>query len=150
MNRRTLIALVALLPTAFAAAPAYAGKAEIFTGLVEGVAAGGYDTVSYFTGTPVEGSKEFSTKWKDAEWRFASAANRDAFVASPENYAPQYGGYCAFALSKGALAKGEPTAWTVNEGKLYLNYSEAVRENWRSDIAGNVAAANGNWPKVLE
>ena len=150
MNRRTLIALAALLPAFLMSAPAFAGKAEVFTGLVEGVGAGGYDSVSYFTGTPVEGSKEFSTKWKGAEWRFASAANRDAFVASPEKYAPQYGGYCAFALSKGALAKGEPTAWTVNEGKLYLNYSEAVRENWRSDIPGNVASANGNWPKVLE
>jgi hypothetical protein len=144
MNRRTLLALAALIPAALAAAPAFAGKPEIFTGLVQGVGAGGYDAVSYFTGTPVEGSKEFTAKWKGAEWRFASAANRDAFTA------PQYGGYCAFALSKGALAKGEPTAWTVNEGKLYLNYSEAVRANWRSDIPGNVAAANGNWPKVLE
>ena len=150
MNRRTLLALAVLLPAAFATAPAFAGKPEIFTGLVEGVGAGGYDVVSYFTGTPAEGSKEFTAKWKDSEWRFASAANRDAFTAAPEKYAPQYGGYCAFALSKGALAKGEPTAWTVNEGKLYLNYSEAVRENWRSDIPGNVAAANGNWPKVLE
>ena len=150
MNRRTLIALAALAPALLMSAPAFAGKAEIFTGLVEGVGAGGYDAVSYFTGTPVEGSKEFSTNWKGAEWRFASAANRDAFTASPEKYAPQYGGYCAFALSKGALAKGEPTAWTVNEGKLYLNYSEAVRENWRTDIPGNVVKADGNWPKVLE
>ena len=150
MNRRTILALAAFLPAALAAAPAFAGKAEIFTGLVDGVGAGGYDAVSFFTGTPVEGSKEFSTKWKDAEWRFANAANRDTFTASPEKYAPQYGGYCAFALSKGALAKGDPKAWTVNEGKLYLNYSEAVRENWRSDIPGNVASANGNWPKVLE
>lgn len=150
MNRRTLIALAALAPALLMSVPAFAGKAEIFTGLVEGVGAGGYDAVSYFTGTPVEGSKEFSTNWKGAEWRFASAANRDAFTASPEKYAPQYGGYCAFALSKGALAKGEPTAWTVNEGKLYLNYSEAVRENWRTDIPGNVTKADGNWPKVLE
>jgi hypothetical protein len=150
MNRRTLLALAALLPAAFAAGPAHAGKPEIFTGLVDGVGAGGYDAVSYFTGTPLEGSKEFTAKWKDAEWRFASAANRDAFTASPEKYAPQYGGYCAFALSKGALAKGDPMAWTVNDDKLYLNYSEAVRENWRSDIPGNVTAANGNWPNVLK
>ncbi len=85
MNRRTLIALAALLPAFLMSAPAFAGKAEVFTGLVEGVGAGGYDSVSYFTGTPVEGSKEFSTKWKGAEWRFASAANRDAFVAARKN-----------------------------------------------------------------
>jgi hypothetical protein len=150
MNRRTLLALAAFLPAALAAAPAFAGKSEIFTGLVDGVAVGGYDAVSYFSGKPLEGSKEFSTKWKNTEWRFASAANLKAFTASPEKYAPQYGGYCAFAVSKGATAKGDPMAWTVNDGKLYLNYSTAVREEWRSDIPGNVAAANGNWPKVLE
>lgn len=150
MNRRTILALCAIAPLAFSTSPAFAGKAEIFTGLVDGVAVGGYDAVSYFTGTPAEGSKEFSTKWKDVEWRFANAANRDAFLASPEKYAPQYGGYCAYAVSQGYTAKGDPTAWTVNDGKLYLNYSIEVRATWEKDIPGYVSAANGNWPKVLE
>ncbi len=151
MNRRSvLIALATSVSFALAPLPALAGKAEIFTGLVEGVALGGYDAVSYFAGTPVEGKADFSTKWKDAEWRFASAENRDAFVAAPEKYAPQYGGYCAFAVSKGATAKGDPKVWTVVDGKLYLNFNEAVQTNWKTDIPGNISAANENWPKVLE
>ena len=150
MNRRTLIALAALLPAFLMSAPAFAGKAEVFTGLVEGVGAGGYDSVSYFTGTPVEGSKEFSTKWKGAEWRFASAANRDAFTAAPEKYAPQYGGYCAYAVSKGATAPGDPAVYTVHEGKLYMNFSPAVQVTWKQDVPGNITKADGNWPRVLE
>ncbi len=148
MNRRSLLAFSILAP--LLSSPAFAGKAEIFTGLVEGVAAGGYDAVSYFSGAPTEGSAEYKTEWKGVEWRFASAANRDTFIATPEKYAPQYGGYCAYAVSKGSTAKGDPTAWTVNDGKLYLNYSTAVRDTWKMDILGNVAAANANWPKVLE
>lgn len=151
MNRRTiLIAASATFISALLPIAAYAAKSEIFTGIVEGVAVGGYDAVSYFSGKPMEGTAEFSTKWKDAEWRFASAENRDLFAASPEKYAPQYGGYCAYAVSKGATAKGDPNAWTVNDGKLYLNFNESVRTTWRTDILGNISKANQNWPKVLE
>jgi hypothetical protein len=151
MNRRTiLLAFATSMPLILAPLPALAGKAEVFTGLVEGVALGGYDAVTYFSGQPMEGKADFSTKWKDAEWRFTTAENRDAFVASPDTYAPQYGGYCAFAVSKGSTAKGDPNAWTVVDGKLYLNYNQAVQTNWKSDIAGNISAANANWPKVLE
>jgi hypothetical protein len=123
---------------------------EIFTGLVSGVGAGGYDVVSYFSGTPKEGKEEFTAQWKDARWRFASAENLKMFEAAPEKYAPQYGGYCAFAVAQGAIAEGQPEIWTVADGKLYLNFSQSVQEEWRSDIPGYIAAANANWPKVLE
>jgi YHS domain-containing protein len=147
MNRRTLLAIPALfvLPRV-----ALAGKPEIFTGLVQGVAGGGYDVVSYFKGgEPRRGEAKFATNWKGATWRFASQANLDAFKADPEKYAPQYGGYCAYAVSRGYTAKGEPEAWTVVDGKLYLNYSLDVRKTWADDIPGNIAKANGNWPGVL-
>jgi YHS domain-containing protein len=151
MNRRSALKFVAVAAVS-AALPlsAFAGKADVFTGIVDGVAVGGYDAVSYFTGTPLEGKSDIKTDWNGAEWRFANAGNKAAFIADPEKYAPQYGGYCAFAVSKGATAKGDPQAWTVVNDKLYLNFSQGVREQWRSDIPGNVAAANGNWPKVLE
>jgi hypothetical protein len=149
VKRRTLLLLLTLAPVSAAEAPAIAGQPEISTAIVEGVAVGGYDAVSYFSGEPAEGSKDMSVRWKDAEWRFSSAANRDAFTAAPEKYAPQYGGYCAFAVSKGATAKGDPTAWTVSGGKLYLNFSQGVRQTWRMDVPGNVAAADKNWPGVL-
>ena len=150
MRRRTLLALSALVPMLALSGPALAGKAEIDTGAMEGIALGGNDAVSYFANAPVKGSDEFSTDWKGAKWKFTSAANRDAFVASPDKYAPQYGGYCAYAVSKGATAPGDPAVYTVHEGKLYMNFSPAVQVTWKQDVPGNITKADGNWPKVLE
>jgi YHS domain-containing protein len=147
MHRRTFTALIFALPFA---SLAQAAEPEIYTGLVDGVGAGGYDVVSYFGGTPSDGKDEFVSQWKGAKWRFASAENMKLFEASPEKYAPQYGGYCAYAVSKGYTAKGDPEAWTVHDGKLYLNYSKSVRDTWAQDIPGNITAGNANWPKVLE
>ncbi|MFT4743428.1 MAG: hypothetical protein ACI91Z_001403, partial [Yoonia sp.] len=90
-----------------------------------------------------------SLMWKGAQWRFSSAGNLDIFEANPMAYAPQYGGYCAFALSKGALATTDPDAWTIYDGKLYLNYSTNVRKIWSQDIPGNIALADANWPTIL-
>ena len=88
--------------------------------------------------------------WKGATWRFASAANRTAFEMNPKAYAPQYGGYCAYAVSRGYTAKIEPDAWRIVDGKLYLNYSRSVRTHWAADVPGNIAKANANWPAVLK
>ncbi len=115
-----------------------------------GVAINGYDPVAYFTeGKPVEGSSDFTTEWMGATWHFSSAENRDMFVAAPEDYAPQYGGYCAFAVSYGSTASTVPEAWTVHNGKLYLNFSLGVRDRWRADIDERIALADKNWPGVL-
>ena len=151
MNRRNVLKITAILALAtLLPLPALAGKAEIYTGLVKDTGAGGYDVVSYQTGSPVEGKAEFSTRWKGAVWLFSSAENRNAFVAAPEKYAPQFGGYCAWAVSQGYTAKGDPDAWSVVSGKLYLNYSQSVKSTWTKDIPGNISAGNQNWPKVLE
>jgi YHS domain-containing protein len=151
MKRRHLLqtglvaAAAALMPSR-----ASAGKDKVFTGLVEGTGAGGYDVVAYFSGAPVEGKADITSEWNGARWRFANAENKAAFDADPEKYAPQFGGYCAYAVSKGATAKGDPQAWSVVDGKLYLNYSTGVRTEWQKDVPGNIAAGNANWPKVLE
>jgi len=111
----------------------------------------GYDPVAYFTqGAPVEGRKEFSAEWQGATWQFASAANREAFLSEPERYAPQYGGYCAYAVSQGYTAKIEPEAWKIVDGKLYLNYSLGVQRQWEARQAEYIVAADRNWPGVLE
>ncbi len=147
MNRRFFIAAaaIAVLPDA-----GFAAEPELFTGLVKGVAVGGYDAVSYFGGDgPQRGVEEFSTIWKGAAWRFSSRANLEAFKADPAKYEPQYGGYCAYAVSQGSTAKAVPEAWTVVGGKLYLNYSLDVRKTWSEDIPGNIVKADGNWPGVL-
>ena len=115
-----------------------------------GVAIDGWDPVAYFTdGKPVEGSKAYSFDWNGATWRFASAAHRDLFAQAPEKYAPQYGGYCAWAVSQGYTADIDPEAWTIDHGRLFLNYSLDVQKKWAADIPGNVAKGDGNWPKLL-
>ena len=113
-------------------------------------AIGGYDPVAYFTdGKPVAGKPEFTHEWNGATWRFASAANRAAFALEPERYAPQFGGYCAYAVGNAYTAKSDPLAWHVEDGKLYLNFSAEVREIWLKDKARLIPAAVANWPKVI-
>ena len=96
------------------------------------------------------GKADITYSWKGATWRFASAQNRDAFKADPEKYAPQYGGYCAYAVSQGATAKGDPKVWSVVDGKLYLNLSASVQKTWEKDVPGYIKSADKNWPEVLK
>jgi hypothetical protein len=126
-------------------------KSEIYKNW-RGIAIKGYDPVAYYKdGKPVKGSGDYEFKWKDAKWRFASAEHRDLFEADPERYAPRYGGYCAWAVSQGYTASVDPqNAWSIVEGKLYLNYDVEVKEKWEKDIQGNIAKADANWPGVLK
>jgi len=110
----------------------------------------GYDPVAYFIQSkPVQGSKQYTYQWRGANWRFASAENRDRFAAMPEKYAPQYGGYCAYGVAQGYAVKIEPEAWSIVDGKLYLNYSLGVQEDWKQDVPGYLRRADANWPNVL-
>ena len=86
----------------------------------------------------------------DAEWYFASAANWDVFAKYPERYAPRYGGYCAWAVSEGYTAKGDPNVWNIVEGVLYLNYNSQIQERWTADIPGHIERANANYPDLVE
>jgi YHS domain-containing protein len=142
--RRNLLAAVAVLFMA----PVAARAGEIND--LDGAAIKGYDPVAYFTqGKPVPGSEQFVLRHKGATFRFASAANRDAFAAAPERYAPQYGGFCAYGTSRGYKADIDPAAYTVVDGKLYLNYSKSVQTTWNQDRAGYIAKADANWPSVV-
>jgi YHS domain-containing protein len=146
--RRGLGLLIVLLLVCAAASPAAAGGV-VNSSLLGGVAIEGTDPVAYFEeGKPVAGSSDFEHEWMGATWRFASAANRDQFAADPEKYAPQYGGYCAWAVAQGSTAKIDPAAWKIVDGKLYLNYSKGVQAQWVGDIPGNIAKADANWPKI--
>lgn len=130
---------------------AWAAKPNIYVGFASNVAVSGYDPVAYFTeGEPVKGSKEFTHEYDGAVWRFSSQQNLDAFAEDPEAFAPQYGGYCAWAAAQGYTAKGNPKYWTIVDGKLYLNYSAKVQKDWEQDIPGFIAKADENWPDILE
>ena len=144
INRRTALAMIG----ATIASPAHANRPAIYKGN-NNIAVNGYDVVGYFAdNTHVEGQPEINLNWMGAIWQFASAENQSLFSANPERYAPQYGGHCAYAASKGALASSVPEAWTIVDGKLYLNYSLGVRDLWRQDIAGNIALADDFWPNL--
>ena len=154
-TRRNLLIAGGTLLTGLAAAGAYvglAGTAEagpIFHGETEGVAINGYDAVAYFTqNAPVAGSSDHVFDWRGARWHFASAENRAAFAADPERYAPRYGGFCAFAMAQGQKVKTDPAAFSIVDGKLYLNYDLPVRDRWDADRANFIAAADERWPKV--
>lgn len=116
-----------------------------------GIAIKGYDPVAYFTdGKPVKGDAQFAWKWQGATWHFASAEHRDLFQAQPESYAPQFGGYCAWAVSQNYTANSDPeNAWKIVNGKLYLNYSPAVQKKWEGDVPGHIAQAESHWPKLI-
>lgn len=115
-----------------------------------GNAIDGYDVVAYFTdGRPVKGSGDHEFEWRGATWKFASAGHRDLFAKDPEKYAPQYGGFCAFGVSRGYAVGIDPEAWRIVDGKLYLNYNREVQAEWVKDIPGFIAKADANWPKIV-
>ncbi|MEL6569894.1 MAG: YHS domain-containing (seleno)protein [Pseudomonadota bacterium] len=153
MTLKTLIAAatLTLIPAIAVAPAAHAEKAPVYTGLFNNLAVEGHDPVAYFTeGRPVKGERAYSTDYNGATFRFASQANLDTFLADPVKYAPQYGGYCAWAVSQGYTAKGDADHWKIVDGKLYLNYNKSVQETWEEDIPGFVTLADGNWPTVLD
>lgn len=146
ISRRSLLGSMALAPVL--ATPALAREPQFYS--ENGIAIDGSDTVAYFAGNgPVAGQSAFSVMWQGAEWRFANAENLAAFEADPESFAPQFGGYCAYAVSKGYTASTVPEAWTLHDGKLYLNFSKRIQRRWERDIPGNIAKGNENWPSVL-
>ncbi len=115
------------------------------------VAVHGYDPVAYFTaGEPTHGSSQYTATYKNAIYQFSSAQNRDAFRGNPSKYAPQYGGYCAMGVALTKKLDGDPTAWKIRDGKLYLNLNKDVQAKWVQDIPGNLKTAETIWPKIKE
>ena len=114
------------------------------------VAIGGYDAVSYFGASgPVVGKSAHSTQWNGATWQFASAENLSTFQADPEKYAPQYGGYCAFAVGHNALAPGNPLNWHIENDKLYLNLNNGVQQRWLSNRRDLISKADRNFSGLI-
>lgn len=149
ITRRHLLALTAAAPAlAFTTQSAIAATPSVYA--EGGIAVDGTDVVGYFTqGKPVAGSPDITHDYMGVTWRFSSTENRDVFAADPKKYAPQYGGYCAFAVSQGYTASTIPEAWKIVDDKLYLNFSRRVQRRWERDIPGHIASADANWPSVL-
>lgn len=140
----TLLSLVTLISAnAFAVDP-------IYTPWHNNLAIKGYDTVAYFTkNQPFKGNSDFEYEWQGATWRFVSAENREKFISAPEKFAPQYGGYCAYAIAQDSTASIDPSQFSIVDGKLYLNYSKSVQQQWLEDQAAFISQADQNWPSIL-
>lgn len=129
---------------------AMAKSEPVYTGTFNNTAVGGYDAVSYFTnGQPAKGKPAHAYKYQGATWLFSSAENLAMFVATPDKYAPQYGGYCAYGLAQGALVSADPTAWKIVNDKLYLNYDADVQADWSKDASQFITTADQKWPAIL-
>ena len=148
--RPLMIAFAVALVWVFAGVGGGARADQPMIFAVKGAAINGYDPVAYFAqGAAVRGNPGHKVMWKGATWYFVSSRNRETFEANPRAYAPKYGGYCAYAVSRGYTASTDPTAWRIEDGRLFLNHSLRVREVWQSDMAANIKRANANWPAVL-
>jgi hypothetical protein len=144
LDRRSLAAM--FIGLAVAPSPARAVPA-VFA--VDGLALGGHDPVAYWTeGAPRRGEAGFAATWNGATWHFASARNRDLFLADPARHAPQYGGHCAWAAAQGYTAPADPLQWRIVDGRLFVNFDAAVQRRWLRDIPGFIAAADRNWPRL--
>jgi YHS domain-containing protein len=147
MHRRRMIVLTA---AACFAGPALADRKPWFFA-PDGLALSGHDAVAYLReDRAIRGSADHAVMWKGAVWRFSSEDHRAAFEMNPQAYAPQYGGYCAWSVSRGRIASADPEAFAVIDDKLYLTHSQAVRSIWARDPAGFIAGADAHWPALLD
>ena len=143
---RTSVLIVAL---GIAGAMTLRGQTPGSINAANGVAIQGYDAVAYHAQQQaVKGSRAFTHGWRGVTWQFASAENRDRFAKSPEAFMPEFGGFCAYGVSRGYAVDVDPEAFAVVDGRLYLNYSKRVQNTWNQDRAGYIAKARQNWPKV--
>lgn len=146
-----LSALMVIFWSTIFSVTANAAKDPVYTPIFSNLAVSGYDAVAYFEqGAAVKGSKEFSYEWQGAKWRFSSAKNLASFKEDPEAFAPQYGGYCAYAAAINKAVKADPKVWDIRDGKLYLNFNKKIQQDWRADIDDYIEQADKNWPALLE
>jgi len=155
MKNPTLIRLLtklslALLLTFAIGSHAFAQSKSLLNLDKSGLAVQGYDVVAFFTDAkPVKGDAQFTSSYGGATYRFASAEHKAAFDKEPAKYAPQFGGYCAYAVSKNTTASIEPDAFQIVNGRLLLQYDKSIRDKFNKDTTGNLAKADVNWPGLV-
>ncbi len=149
LRRFLMLALLAISFNAMAAKPVNTLTNSFFAKETD-TAINGYDSVAYFTqNAPVKGVDAHTFEYKGAKWKFSTAANLELFKGNPDKYAPQYGGYCAFAVAKNSLAKVDPTQFSVHDGKLYLNYDASIQKDWLKERAELIKKADANFPALI-
>jgi YHS domain-containing protein len=150
MRHFVLLAAIGLAVAIPASTPAFAKSSPEVSVEADGLAARGYDVTAYFLeGKPILGSAVHQLQHKGVTWRFASSEGLARFKANPAAFEPQFGGYCAWAVSQGYVAPGDPRQWKIVDGKLYLNFNARAKELWEADQADAIARGHSNWPAVL-
>lgn len=144
------ICLILLLAWPLAGAQAQIDNDKELMVDANGVAANGYDVVAYFDNRVARGIPTFLVEYKGADWYFESPDNAEAFRSDPAKYEPAYGGWCAYGVAQGYLVKTDPDAWSVVDGRLYLNYNELVRIRWLGDRDRYIKVAEQYWPKLID
>jgi len=140
---------ISLFSFAFAAS-SWAAEPVLVNTDRAGVAIKGHDPVAFFTeGKPLKGDPQFTSNHGGASYRFTSAANKAAFDQDPEKYVPQFGGFCAWAVSNGYTAPISVDAFEIVEGRLLLQYDKGARALFDKNQAANLAKADANWPGLV-
>jgi YHS domain-containing protein len=133
------------------ALPAFAQTKSLLNLDKSGLAIQGYDPVAFFTDNkPVTGKPEFLARHNGALYYFASKEHRDLFKADPAKYEPAFGGYCAYGVSRNKLVEIDVQAFQVVDGRLLLQYSKGVRDDFNKDTKGNFGKAQANWPALVK
>ncbi len=116
----------------------------------DGVILDGYDPVAFFTDNkPVKGSADFQTTHNGAIYYFASADHKALFEAEPKKYEPQFGAFCAYAVSLGRTAPIDVSTFSIVNGRLVLQHNQKAVNGWNMDVPGNLALADTYWPAVV-
>lgn len=151
-SKRILLSVSLILVILFIGAkvkrvtPLALGHHEVNQPLFSNQAINGYDAVSFFSAKKaVLGNESYIHTWNEADWYFSSEENKQAFISDPNKYAPQYGGYCSFAVSKGFTANTDPTTFEIIDDKLYLFADEAMKSNWKENQSENLKICDENW-----
>lgn len=155
IRRRLAMALMIAAPVgvvmpavAYAAVP---GSTAAVNADAQGLALRGYDPVAYFDdGKPTKGNEAISADYNGVRYLFASEEHRKAFVADPQHFVPQFGGFCAVGTSFGEKVDADPTTGHVVDGKLYVNFNDKAQALFDKDVPGTISRATQNWPTVKD
>jgi len=147
---KTILFLGTLLLTATLQTASAQGKILINVDK-SGVGIQGYDPVGFFTeNKPVKGDPAIRTSYNGVIYQFASEANKATFVANPAKYEPQFGGYCAYGVSRGTASPIKVEAFQIVNGRLLMQYSIGIRDSFNEDTQGNLKLADQKWASVVE
>lgn len=135
----------------FCAVSALASAKQLLNLDSNGVAIQGYDPVAFFTQhKPVKGSGQFSSAYNGAKYWFASADDKALFDKEPSKYELQFGGYCAYGVSRGSRAPVKIEAWQIVNDRLLMQYDLDIKDAFNKDQQGTLKKADQNWPGLVD